>query len=368
MRVFQRNRAGYGSPSVVTNRISDPQRSHASNDGGTHRIACMVQYGLLTLGAIVMLLPFADMLIGALRTPAERLARPPVYWPQSPQWGNFIRVFTELPMLAWLANSLFVTSAITVIQVATSALAGFALAKYQFRGRELILRFVLVAQIFPFFLFIIPMFFILRYWPLTGGNDWLGQGGTGLLDSYLALILPFAVSWYGVFLMRQFMVTIPDELLDAARVDGAGEFGLFWRIALPLAGRASHTCAPRVDLSLERGDLDHDRDADSARIADGAGRHSPPTQRVLRRAQPITPASGPCCLDRPCDPALPRLAAVLCARFDNRQSERVRKSATDTQTAACGFYSMTTHELGRGVAAICSCPVAADRLSRSDAT
>ena len=243
MRVFQRNRAGYGSPSVVTNRISDPQRSHASNDGGTHRIACMVQYGLLTLGAIVMLLPFADMLIGALRTPAERLARPPVYWPQSPQWGNFIRVFTELPMLAWLANSLFVTSAITVIQVATSALAGFALAKYQFRGRELILRFVVVAQIFPFFLFIIPMFFILRYWPLTGGNDWLGQGGTGLLDSYFALILPFAVSWYGVFLMRQFMVTIPDELLDAARVDGAGEFGLFWRIALPLAGRALLTLA-----------------------------------------------------------------------------------------------------------------------------
>ena len=183
---------------------------------------------------MIMILPFADMLIGALRTPAERLARPPVYWPAIPQWQNFIRAFTELPMVAWLTNSVIVTGAITVVQLATSALAGFALAKYRFWGRDLILRFVLVAQIFPFFLFIIPMFFILRYWPLAGGNDWLGQGGTGLLDSYLALILPFAVSWYGVFLMRQFMMTVPDELLDAARIDGAGEFGLFWRIALPL--------------------------------------------------------------------------------------------------------------------------------------
>ncbi|HEY8381963.1 MAG TPA: carbohydrate ABC transporter permease [Microvirga sp.] len=194
----------------------------------------VTRHVLLTLGAIVMLVPFADMLIGALRTPAERLARPPVYWPQDPQWENFSRAFTELPMLAWIGNSLLVTSAITALQLATSALAGFALAKYRFRGRDAILRFVLVAQIFPFFLFIIPMFFLLRSWPLAGGNDLLGQGGTGLLDSYAALILPFAVSWYGVFLMRQFMMSVPDELLDAARLDGAGEFALFTRIALPL--------------------------------------------------------------------------------------------------------------------------------------
>ncbi len=193
-----------------------------------------IKYGVLGLGAMIMILPFADMLIGALRTPAERLARPPVYWPAVPQWQNFVRAFTELPMGAWLVNSIIVTGAITVVQLATSALAGFALAKYRFRGRSLILRFVLVAQIFPFFLFIIPMFFILRYWPFAGGNNWMGQGGTGLLDSYFALILPFAVSWYGVFLMRQFMMTVPDELLDAARIDGASEFGLFRRIALPL--------------------------------------------------------------------------------------------------------------------------------------
>lgn len=210
--------------------LQDPQWIQA----GRHRVILILHYGLLITGAVVMLLPFLDMLIGALRTPAERLARPPVYWPQTPQWSNFARAFSELPMLAWLANSVIVTGAITAVQLATSTMAGFALAKYRFPGRVLVLRFVLVAQIFPFFLFIIPTFFILRYWPLAGGNDWLGQGGSGLLDSYLALILPFAVSWYGIFLMRQFMITVPDELLDAARIDGAGEFGLFWRVALPL--------------------------------------------------------------------------------------------------------------------------------------
>jgi multiple sugar transport system permease protein len=198
----------------------------------------VLRYGLLGIGAILMVLPFADMLLGALRTPAERLARPPVYWPGTPQWEHFAQVFRSLPMAQWFLNSILVTTAITAIQLATSSLAGFALAKYHFRGRDLVLRFVLVAQIFPFFLFVIPMFFILRYWPLAGGNDWMGQGGTGLLDSYLALILPFTVSWYGVFLMRQFMMTIPDDLLDAARIDGASEFGIFCRIVLPLVSPA----------------------------------------------------------------------------------------------------------------------------------
>ena len=230
-------------PQEVTADQTDLPKARLMKDAGTaaahprRRRSWAVwtfKYAVLSLGAVIMILPFADMLIGALRTPAERLARPPVYWPAIPQWQNFIRAFTELPMVAWLTNSVIVTGAITVVQLATSARAGFALAKYRFQGRDLILRFVLVAQIFPFFLFIIPMFFILRYWPFAGGNDWLGQGGTGLLDSYLALVLPFAVSWYGVFLMRQFMMTVPDELLDAARIDGASEFGLFWRIALPL--------------------------------------------------------------------------------------------------------------------------------------
>jgi multiple sugar transport system permease protein len=93
---------------------------------------------------------------------------------------------------------------------------------------------VLAAQMFPFFLFLIPMFFLMRYWPLAGGNDLFGQGGTGFLGSYVGLILPFMVSWYGIFLMRQFMIGLPTELMEAARIDGCSEFRIFSQIMLPL--------------------------------------------------------------------------------------------------------------------------------------
>lgn len=197
-------------------------------------LLAILKYTALGLGAILMVAPFLDMFLGALRTPAERLALPMVYWPHDPQWHNFVRVFTELPMLTWLANSVIVTVSITAIQIATSTMAGYALAKYRFAGSRLILKGVLGAQMFPFFLLIIPIFFMLRYVPLAGGNDLFGAGGSGLLNSYAAVILPFAVTWYGIFLMRQCFMSVPDEIIDAARIDGAGEFRIFATIVLPL--------------------------------------------------------------------------------------------------------------------------------------
>ena len=194
----------------------------------------VLKYGLLAIGAFLMLAPFADMFLGALRTPAERLAQPPVYWPRDPQWGNYLRVFQDLPMARWLFNSVFITLVITFLQLITSAMAGFALAKYKFRGRDFLFRTILGAQMFPFFLFLIPVFFILRYFPLAGGNNMMGVGGMGFLNSYWAIILPFSVTWYGIFLMRQFFTGLPDELMDAARLDGAGELRIFFQIALPL--------------------------------------------------------------------------------------------------------------------------------------
>ena len=198
------------------------------------RLATILKYALLGFGALVMIVPFLDMFLGALRTPQERLAIPMIYWPRDPQWGNFVRVFTELPMLTWLWNSTLVTLTITAIQMATSTMAGYAMAKFRFRGSQAILRAVLGAQMFPFFLLIIPIFFLLRYVPLAGGNDLFGAGGSGLLGTYAAIILPFAVTWYGIFLMRQCFMAVPDEIIDAARMDGAGEFRIFAQIVLPL--------------------------------------------------------------------------------------------------------------------------------------
>ena len=193
-----------------------------------------LKYAALGLGALIMLVPFADMFVGALRGPADVFATPPRYFPSEPQWGVYARVFAELPMGTWFFNSVFVTSAITAVQVLTSTTAGYALAKFSFPGRSGLFRLVLGAQMFPFFLFIIPIFFILRFAPLMGGNDWAGQGGSGLLGTYAALILPFTVTWYGVFLMRQFFLSVPDALIEAARLDGASEYAIFARIVLPL--------------------------------------------------------------------------------------------------------------------------------------
>lgn len=193
----------------------------------------VLKYTLLAVGALTMIAPFVDMIFGALRTPAERLAVPQVYWPRDPQWQNFSRVFVELPMIKWLMNSVLITIVITALQLATSSMAGYALAKYQFWGSNSLLKTVLGAQMFPFFLLMIPIFFLLRYVPLVGGNDIFGSGGNGLLNTYMAAILPFSISWYGIFLMRQFSMNVPDDVIDAARIDGAGEFRIFFTIVLP---------------------------------------------------------------------------------------------------------------------------------------
>ena len=205
------------------------------------QIGTILKYALLILGALIMVLPFADMFVGALRSPKDVFANPPRYWPSEPQWDIYGRVFAELPMLRWMVNSIVVTVTITALQVITSTMAGYALAKYNFRGNGVIFRLVMGAQMFPFFLFIIPIFFLLRFAPLMGGNGWDGQGGSGLLGTYAALVLPFVVTWYGVFLMRQFFLTIPNDLSDAARLDGASEYRIFRSIMLPLVKPAVAT-------------------------------------------------------------------------------------------------------------------------------
>ncbi len=205
------------------------------------RLVGALKYAALALGALLTVLPFADMFIGALRSPADVFATPPRYFPSEPQWGVYARVFAELPMGTWLFNSVVVTLTITAAQVATSTLAGYALARYRFRGAGAVFKVVVGAQMFPFFLFIIPIFFLLRFVPLMGGNDIAGQGGAGLLGTYAALVLPFVVTWYGVFLMRQFFLTIPEDLAEAARLDGASEWRIFRSVMLPLVKPAIAT-------------------------------------------------------------------------------------------------------------------------------
>ena len=124
------------------------------------------------------------------------------------------------------------------LQLFFNSLAAYTFAKRRFPGRDTIFVFMLGTLMIPGVVFLIPNYLILQHIPLFGGNDILGNGGHGWLDSFWGLILPASVSVWGIFFFRQYMKSIPDELMDAARIDGASEFRIYWQIALPLSGPA----------------------------------------------------------------------------------------------------------------------------------
>ena len=134
----------------------------------------------------------------------------------------------------WFANSAFVAITVTVLQTFFNSLCAYAFAKRKFPGRDIIFFLFLGTMMLPPQISLIPNYIILKRMPFFGGNDALGLGGHGTLDLYWGLILPGCVSAFGIFLLGEYMMSIPDELLDAARVDGADEFQIYWRVVLPL--------------------------------------------------------------------------------------------------------------------------------------
>lgn len=180
---------------------------------------------LLGIGAILMAMPFLWMFATSLRPIGESYKLPPAWLPTEWHWENYASVFrSEVPFLTFAFNSIKVTAAITIGQLLTCSMAGYAFARLRFPGRNLLFIIVLAALMVPGQVTIIPVFIIMR--------------SLGLLDSHLALILPGLTSAFGVFLMRQFFMTVPQDLIDAAKMDGAGAWTTFFRVALPLAGPA----------------------------------------------------------------------------------------------------------------------------------
>ncbi|MEU7260356.1 carbohydrate ABC transporter permease [Streptomyces rimosus] len=192
-----------------------------------------LSYLLVGLGAVVTVVPFLDMLLTSFKGPGEYGRLPYRFLPEAFDLSNYREAFVRLDLPLLFRNSVVATAVITGSVLLTSSLAGYALAKLRFPGRDLIFRLVLATMMFPPFVFFIPHFLILVHWPLAGGNGLLGDGGAGLTVSLAALVMPFLVSGFGIFLMRQFIVSVPDEMLEAARIDGAGEFTVWWRIVVP---------------------------------------------------------------------------------------------------------------------------------------
>jgi multiple sugar transport system permease protein len=190
-----------------------------------HRASRLAVGGLrhivLAFGALVVLFPFLWMLSTSFKPPNEIYTTEIQLLPQ--QWivGNYIQAFTAQPLLRYLINGVIVTMGIFLFQLLFSVPCAFALAKLRFRGREFLFNLVILGLLIPIYAVAIPLYYMLFK--------------AGLLDSYGGLIVPFWFSAFGIFLLRQFFKTVPDDLIDAARLDGMSEFGLVWRIMLPVS-------------------------------------------------------------------------------------------------------------------------------------
>lgn len=193
--------------------------------GRTHRIGNLVKqilvHGFLIFASVLMLLPFVWMVLSALKLPFEIAARPVVWLPEVPQWSNFTRAWEMLDFGRLMLNSVIVTVLTSAGVIMISSLTGYALAKLDFPGKNVLFVVVLSLMMVPFFMLMVPVYVIINK--------------LGWVNSLAGVIVPEIAPGFGIFLMRQFMMGLPDELLDAARIDGASEFRIFWQIAMPLS-------------------------------------------------------------------------------------------------------------------------------------
>ena len=170
---------------------------------------------------ILLLTPLILLIANGFKTPQEMLVWPPTLFPKDPTLQNFHKVFTETPLLQWMFNSFAFAFLSTIAIVSTSALAGYIIGKFPFRSINIIFVLFLATAIIPFEVYMIPLYFQVK--------------ALGLLNSIGGLLVGYLVMSFGIFLIRQNVIaSIPDELLEAARIDGAGELWIFWYVVLPL--------------------------------------------------------------------------------------------------------------------------------------
>ncbi|MEU3058622.1 carbohydrate ABC transporter permease [Streptomyces griseus] len=197
----------------------------------------------LSVISLLMVVPFVWMVLTSLKSPVEIASQDAGLLPSSWQFGNYVDAFAAAPFATYARNSFIIAFSHTVLNVLVASMAGYALARIRFRGSEVIFYLFIAALMIPTYTKVLPEFLIVRFMPLAGGNDLLGQGGSGWLDTWWALIIPGAVTPFAVFLFRQFYLDLPVELEEAARLDGLGEFRIYARIMTPQVKPALTTVA-----------------------------------------------------------------------------------------------------------------------------
>jgi len=197
-----------------------PKRTWTSISRKPVRLSDALRVVVLTAGALACLIPLLWMFLGSFKTPTELAQRPPTLLPESWGLGNYTEALSRFNFVQYLGNSVIVTIAATVLTLAINSMAAYALAKYNFRGKNLLFLLTLATIMIPLQVILIPVYQVVA--------------SLGLVNTLWGMIIPAAATPTGVFLLRQYMLSIPDELIEAARVDGSGEFRTFVQIVLPL--------------------------------------------------------------------------------------------------------------------------------------
>jgi len=172
------------------------------------------------IGALIVIFPIVWTLLSTIKHEGEIVGYPPTFLPKDVTFENYITAWTRINFATYFRNSIFIATVMPAIVCYTSAITGYVLAKLRFKGRGLIFFTIISTMMFPWPITIIPLYKMVMDF--------------GWFNNYIALIVPFSFSAFGIFLMRQFCSNIPDDLIDAARIDGANEFRIFHQIVLPM--------------------------------------------------------------------------------------------------------------------------------------
>ena len=176
---------------------------------------------ILSILALMAFIPLYWMVVTAFKQPTLTMKFPPEIFPKNPTLQNFESLFQRRDLFRWTLNSVIVAGTVTLTQILFCAMAGYVIAKKRFPGSKLIFWIYISSMMIPKQVTIVPLYIMVANF--------------GMIDSYGGLILPSIAAPFGVFLMRQFMLSLPNEIIDAARIDGAGEFKTFWTIILPMS-------------------------------------------------------------------------------------------------------------------------------------
>ncbi len=207
---------------TTANRTVNPRAvSRSATAPRPGRVRHAIGYALLCLVALLFVAPLIYMVATSLKPADQVFTTPPTLWGRSIEWQNYVQAFTYLPFAQFILNGIFVAAVGTAINVVVAVLSGYAFSRLRWRGRNTVFLLFLVTLMIPQDVLVIPMYVMMQ--------------GLGWVDTFQALIVPWAFTALGAFLVRQFFLTVPQELDDAARVDGAGPVRTFFSVMMPLA-------------------------------------------------------------------------------------------------------------------------------------